>query len=121
MDFKVNKTLTDFDLSWSDLGYDGSVALRRTLIVNKVLQNLNLSNCNIDWTCAKLISEGLKKNSTLKTINVRSILSSLRSFHSQSQLSFNPLTTHGVQYIVQALTTRKSAVTVLDLSVMMND
>lgn len=37
----------------------------------------------------------------------------------QYQLSFNPLTTHGVQHIVQALTTKRNAVTVLDLSVSM--
>ncbi len=69
--FKINKTLKEFDISWSGLGYDGSVALRRVLIVNKVLQSLNLSNCNIDWTCAKLISQGLEKNSTLNILNVR--------------------------------------------------
>ena len=68
----MNKILTEFDISWSDLGYDGSVALRRVLTVNKVLQSLNISNCNIDWTCAKLISEGLRRNSTLKILNVRS-------------------------------------------------
>ena len=63
---KINKTLTEFDISWSNLGYDGSVALRRVLIVNKVLQYLNISNCNIDWTSAKLISDGLERNFTLK-------------------------------------------------------
>jgi len=68
---KINKTLTEFDISWSGLGYDGSVALRRVLIFNKILQSLNISNCNIDWTCAKLISEGLEKNFTLNTLNVR--------------------------------------------------
>jgi len=62
--------LTEFDVSWSGLGYDGSVALRRVLLVNKVLQRLNVSNCNIDWTCAKLIGQGLQRNSTLKTLNV---------------------------------------------------
>lgn len=69
---KINKTLTEFDVSWSGLGYDGSVALRRVLVVNKTLKRLNVSNCNIDWTCAKLISQGLAKNSTLKVFNVRS-------------------------------------------------
>ncbi len=68
---KINKTLTEFDISWSDLNYDGSVALRRVLIVNKVLERLNISSCNIDWSSAKLISEGLAKNSTLNILNVR--------------------------------------------------
>jgi hypothetical protein len=68
---KINKTLTEFDISWSSLGYDGSVALRRVLIVNKTLQNINISNCNIDWTCAQLIGQGLEKNSTLNLLNVR--------------------------------------------------
>ena len=67
----MNKYLTEFDVSWSGLGYDGSVAIRRVLAVNKILQRLNISNCNIDWTCSKLISEGLEKNSTLKILNVR--------------------------------------------------
>ncbi|CAF4542516.1 unnamed protein product, partial [Rotaria socialis] len=32
--FETNRTLTNFDISWSNLGYDGSVALRRVLIAN---------------------------------------------------------------------------------------
>jgi hypothetical protein len=68
---KVNTTLTELDISWSGLSYDGSVALRRVLVINKVLQRLNISNCNIEWISAKLISEGLAKNSTLHTLNVR--------------------------------------------------
>ncbi|CAF4176862.1 unnamed protein product, partial [Rotaria magnacalcarata] len=39
---EVNQYLTQLDLSWSGLGYDGSVALRRVLIVNKTLENLNI-------------------------------------------------------------------------------
>ncbi|CAF0831718.1 unnamed protein product [Rotaria sordida] len=98
---EVNKTLKEFDISWSNLGYDGSVALRRVLIINQFLQRLNISNCNIDRTSAKLISEGLEKNSILQKID----------------LSFNPLTTYGVHDIVQALNHKKSAVSILDISV----
>ncbi|UJR16067.1 hypothetical protein I4U23_002980 [Adineta vaga] len=78
---EANRTIVDFDISW-------------------ILQRLNISNCNIDWTSAKLISEGLQKNSTLDLLN----------------LSFNPLTTHGVQHIVQALNSPKSVVSTLDIS-----
>ena len=60
-------------MSWSGLSYDGSVALRRVLTVNKVLQRLNISNCNIEWMSAKLISQGLQKNSTLLELNVKKI------------------------------------------------
>ncbi|CAF3723506.1 unnamed protein product [Adineta steineri] len=98
--FEVNTTLTDFDVSWSNLGYDGSVALRRILAMNKVLQYLNISNCNIDWSCAKLIGEGLQKNSVLHTLN----------------LAFNPLTTHGVQHIIQSIDNPKSGLSTLDIS-----
>ncbi|CAF3486987.1 unnamed protein product [Adineta steineri] len=97
---EVNKCLTELDISWSGLSYDGSVALRRVLAVNKVLQRLNISNCHIEWTSAKLISEGLAKNSTLQNLN----------------LAFNPITTHGAQYIIQALDVETSAVSMLDLS-----
>ena len=47
------------------------MAIRRVLIVNKTLTDLNISNCNIDWINAKILSEGLAKNQTLKTLNVR--------------------------------------------------
>jgi hypothetical protein len=67
----VNRALTDLDLSWNGLSYNGSVALRRTLSINKTLRNLYASNCNIDWINAKLISEGLAKNNTLRVLNVR--------------------------------------------------
>ncbi|CAF1070731.1 unnamed protein product [Adineta ricciae] len=98
--FEANRTIVDFDISWSNLSYDGSVALRRVLSVNKVLQRLDISNCNINWTCAKLIGEGLQKNSTLDSLN----------------LSFNPLTTHGVQHIIQSLNNSQSALSTLDIS-----
>jgi hypothetical protein len=57
-------------MSWSGLSYDGSIALRRVLITNKTLERLNISNCNIEWISAKMISEGLAKNSTLHVLNV---------------------------------------------------
>ncbi|CAF1628261.1 unnamed protein product [Rotaria magnacalcarata] len=97
---EVNQYLTQLDLSWSGLGYDGSVALRRVLIVNKTLENLNISNCNVEWLSAKVISEGLAKNSTLNILN----------------LAYNPITTHGVQYIIQALNSKTSVVHLLDIS-----
>ncbi|CAF0913728.1 unnamed protein product [Rotaria sp. Silwood1] len=97
---EVNQSLTELDLSWNGLSYDGSVALRRVLIVNKVLQRLNINNCNIEWISAKLISEGLMKNSTLHYLN----------------LAYNPITTHGVQYLIQALNVKTSAVSILDIS-----
>ena len=63
----------ELDISWSGLSYDGSIALRRVLMVNKSLQRLNISNCNIEWISARMISEGLMKNSTLHVLNVSEI------------------------------------------------
>jgi hypothetical protein len=66
----VSQSLTELDISWSGLSYDGSVALRRVLIVNKILQRLNISNCHIEWISARVISQGLAKNATLHVLNV---------------------------------------------------
>lgn len=68
---KINESITELDISWSGLSYDGTVALHRVLTMNKTLQRLNISNCKIEWRSAKLIGEGLKKNSTLQALNVK--------------------------------------------------
>ena len=67
----MNTSLRELDLSWNGVSYDGSVALRRVLVMNKSLRHLNISNCNIDWINAKLLTEGLKKNSTLQKLSVK--------------------------------------------------
>lgn len=60
----------ELDLSWNGVNYDGSVAIHRVLMKNKTLQILNISSCNIDWINAQLIAQGLKRNTTLKTLGV---------------------------------------------------
>lgn len=58
------------DLSWNGLGYQGAVALARSLPHNTELRELDISNNRIDWKGAQVLAGGLAKNSTLKTLRV---------------------------------------------------
>lgn len=71
---QVNTGLRSLSISWNGLGYEGSVAISKSLKDNKTLTELDISNNRINWDGAINIARGLKKNDTLHVMKVNKVL-----------------------------------------------
>ncbi|KAJ8315546.1 hypothetical protein KUTeg_007696 [Tegillarca granosa] len=97
--FLVNTGLRSLIISWNGLGYEGSVAISKSLKENTTLVELDISNNRINWDGAVNIAKGLKKNGSLHVLKIGN----------------NPLTTTGAMDIVQAVSETTSGLRELDL------
>ncbi|KAJ3109086.1 Leucine-rich repeat-containing protein 45 [Phlyctochytrium planicorne] len=70
---KVNSSLERLLLEWNCIGIweTGAKALGDALPVNQHLEHLDLRNCKIGQQSAVCIAQGLRHNTTLKTLDIR--------------------------------------------------
>ena len=57
-------------LGMNGLGYEGSLALEETLRENTCLKTFDVSNNRINWEGVSFVAKGLKKNSSLRMLQV---------------------------------------------------
>ena len=69
---KVNKTLTNLDLSVNDVGDAGATCIAEAIKVNKTLTNLDLQSNVISAAGATCIAEAIKVNKTLTNLDLLS-------------------------------------------------
>jgi Ran GTPase-activating protein (RanGAP) involved in mRNA processing and transport len=96
---KVNKTITELNLSDNDIGIDGAKALAAMLEKNNTITELCLFRNNIKDDGAKALAGMLEKNNTITELN----------------LSSNNIEIDGAKAIADALKVNKT-ITTLDLS-----
>ncbi|XP_076466162.1 uncharacterized protein LOC143297630 [Babylonia areolata] len=96
----VNEYLRVLDLSWNGLGYQGAVAIAKSLKKNETLQELDLSHNNINWKGALILSSAVAKNATLRVLRIGG----------------NTLTTTGAKDLVDAASSETSQLRLLDVS-----
>ena len=97
---KVNKTLTNLKLSVNRISDAGATYIAEAIKVNKILTNLDLSVNGINEAGATSIAEAIKVNKTLTNL----------------KLSVNRISDAGATYIAEAIKVNK-ILTNLDLSV----
>ncbi|KAK3096552.1 hypothetical protein FSP39_001215 [Pinctada imbricata] len=94
-----NSVLVKINLSWNGLGYEGAVGVSKALKQCHTLKYLDISHNRINWDAALVISKSLAVNCSLETLKVGD----------------NPLTTTGANDIVQAASSDKCQLRLLDL------
>ena len=67
---EVNKSLTYLDLRYNSLGHEGGQTLGNSLLENRTLKTLLISNNNITSTAAFVICVGVEQNLALKYVNM---------------------------------------------------
>ena len=89
---KTNHTLQLLDISVNPLGDEGIAVIAKTLD-NTRISKLDVYNCNMTDTGAKLLAESLENNHSIKSLALE--VSNSYSFH-------NNITVHGVITILEA-------------------
>ena len=68
---KVNRTLTELNLSGNDIGSEGMKSLGDALKTNETLKDLKLVRNGIDDLGARFLGDGLKENSSLSVLDLQ--------------------------------------------------
>lgn len=57
-------------MAWNGLGYEGALAVRDALKINKHLLEIDISNNRINWEGAQFLAEMLEQNMYLEVLRV---------------------------------------------------
>ncbi|XP_060598540.1 leucine-rich repeat-containing protein 74A-like [Ruditapes philippinarum] len=101
-----NTSLKKLTLGWNGFYLEGCIALQKSLLYNTTLEVLDLTNNRINRECIEQLTYGLAKNSTVHTLI----------------LKFNPLTSDGVNDVLQFLVDNPiSGIKLLDVGIQQVD
>ncbi|CAF0926931.1 unnamed protein product [Didymodactylos carnosus] len=108
-----NYTLIKLNLSWNQIRGRAAVTLLRAFEVNTCIKDLDLSWNGLGYDGSIVLRRIFKINETLTYLNI----SHNNIDWKATKIGFNPLTSHGIHDIVEAIhNTKKSALSMLDLS-----
>ncbi|XP_060596883.1 leucine-rich repeat-containing protein 74A-like [Ruditapes philippinarum] len=101
-----NTSLKKLTLGWNGFYLEGCIALQKSFLYNTTLEVLDLTNNRINRECIEQLTYGLAKNSTVHTLI----------------LKFNPLTSDGVNDVLQFLVDNPiSGIKLLDVGIQQVD